>query len=556
MKVLKKISLVVITLFICFTFISCNESEKSFTLDRADEVFCVNEKFELNSSIKKNEFSSSYYHNVSYKSSDPDVVSIDGYQGECKKIGFCEITAYDSNNKEIKKSSIKISVISNEITSISLSGAEKIKVGSNYELSFIKTPSKSNIEVGFRSSDEDVATVSSDGVVTGVSKGYVTITCYSTENPSIYGEHNILVEEKDVETEYMTNEVINTTVTVDSSNLNGLIEPLIKKNISSLVGIVSEKRVSNGFFGYTQQYSGTGTIYKRCCVYSDNNIVVDDGNQTNYKKFRYYVITCKHLVDGCSSIFITYNNELIDATVCCSDSKIDLSVLYFESEDYIQTVKFADSDTLNTGDFVISIGNCYSVSFNDSASLGVVSFNKRYVKSDVDNDGQYDWDQLYIQHDCSISDSSSGGVLINLKGEVVGINSTKINSTKIDNMGFAIPSNLVLTIVSFLEKGIIPDRAQLNITIVSIQNIINKNLEYDIPSDLDYGYYVVRVSEGGKASLYDIRVGDIILTLNGKKLVYNYDYTSVLNEIIVGSGKEVEFVIYRDFEYITKKVVF
>ena len=102
--------------------------------------------------------------------------------------------------------------------------------------------------------------------------------------------------------------------------------------------------------------------------------------------------------------------------------------------------------------------------------MGLLS--NRYLSDDTDGDGTNDWDARYIQHDATLNEGSDGSPLINLKGEVLGINTMKISSVKTEDMGFSIPANTIKELIGFLEKGIQVARPVLGVTAVEVKTIL------------------------------------------------------------------------------------
>ena len=226
---------------------------------------------------------------------------------------------------------------------------------------------------------------------------------------------------------------------------------------------------------------------------------------------------------------------------------------------YFSEASFGDSDSVLNGEFVLCLGNNKGKEYYHSSSFGVVSYNNRYLADDTDGDRINDWDALYIQHDAATSDGSSGGALINMRGEIIGINTLRISDDRVDNMGFAIPSNLALELVQMLEKGIIPERPLLNVSVYEVKDILaseSLKAQLYVPEGLNYGIYVSEVDYGGVAYKAGIKEHDIILSFGGVKLNFSYELRAAINKCIVGSNEEVEIVILRNGEEIILKAVF
>ncbi|HHU56602.1 MAG TPA: PDZ domain-containing protein [Acholeplasmataceae bacterium] len=248
-------------------------------------------------------------------------------------------------------------------------------------------------------------------------------------------------------------------------------------------------------------------------------------------------------------------DEEIKATLMEQDPQVDLAVIRFEYAKYIQPLEFADSDQLKKGSFAIALGN--PSGYYGSATFGIISYPKRYIEEDIDNDRIIDWEAEYIQHDVAINPGNSGGPLINLQGQIIGINTMKFVDEEIDNMGFSIPSNLVAQIVPLLEQGIKPQRPKLGVQILEIRSMNEeKRLSYNIPSDINYGLLVDSVEPNSPAGKANIKKGDIILYFNGVQIRYTHQLRNELNKLVNTSGKQIEIVVYRDGEEITLKAVF
>lgn len=569
MKLNKKIFLFIITLFLMSFMISCNEQDISkekeennedtplddeieevineITIVNNETSFFVGQTFTLKSYIGSNP--------VYYVSSDNEIVSIQSTWGKTLSVGAVVITAYNRYDDSYVDDFL-VSVKNNAPTSIELSGSTNYKVGDIVSFYYTITPSNALTDVIWETSDESIVKVN-DGIMIAVGSGIVTIKVISKYDENIFDEVTIWIKDNE---EYTNDTIINKNKTqveqVDLSSLQGVLKPLITKGNSFIIG-VNGYSTSRGT--ETQSTSGTGTIYKRYCVLSDGTEVLDDGSVKDFSSYKYYVITCKHLINKVNKVTVYYDNVEKDAEIIAYDEKIDLGVITFYDTKYYPIAVFADSDSVSTGEFVLAIGNTYGVEYENSASFGVVSYNGRYVATDTDGDETNDWDALYIQHDAPVGEGNSGGPLINMKGEVVGINSEMISADSIDNMAFAIPSNLVLELCSQLAQGIVPSRPLLKISVLSVKDIISSNYlldYYPIPEGITYGMFVAEVDTGGVGEKAGMKPGDIIVEFNGLKIAYSYELRAALGGVIIGSNEEISIIVYRDGEYVTLKAVF
>ena len=241
----------------------------------------------------------------------------------------------------------------------------------------------------------------------------------------------------------VVNEIYNITYegTVSLEDFEELTQAVIKKTEGSVVtvfnyGFSIGSLVNNG--------TGSGVVYEAKALLR-NGTVVDAKeaieNKLNVKKFQYRAITNYHVIENAYSIEIASENEFetITANVVANNKLLDLSILSFETSQYFSQIEFADTEQLKKGSFVIAIGSPYGINFEGSASFGIVSYPKRYLE---DESGAY---LEYIQHDAAINPGNSGGALVNMKGQLVGINTLKmdVENDKTEGMGFAIPANVV-----------------------------------------------------------------------------------------------------------------
>jgi len=264
---------------------------------------------------------------------------------------------------------------------------------------------------------------------------------------------------------------------------------------------------------YVQQGLGSGVIIRQDGVILTNDHVVDGANDI-------YV----HLMDG----------RELEASVQGTDSNTDLAVIKIDAKN-LPAIKIGDSDALRVGQWVLAIGSPLQPELAHSVTSGIVSAKGR---SGVGGLSTY---QDYIQTDAAINPGNSGGPLVNLKGELVGIN-TAIATRTGGNMGigFAIPSKLAEKVMTdILEKGRVV-RGWLGVGIQNISLELAKNFDLDKPE----GVIVTEVMKGGPAEKAGFKVEDIILQLNGER-IKNVTHLSTR----IGStnpGTKIEIKILRN----------
>lgn len=259
----------------------------------------------------------------------------------------------------------------------------------------------------------------------------------------------------------------------------------------------------------------------------------------------YYIMTNNHVIEKADKIKVTVDqNKSYDATLLGTDPATDIAIIKIETKDTLHIAKFGNSDNLQVGDFVIAIGNPYGLS--GTMTFGIISALGRtdITQSNFTN---------FIQTDASINPGNSGGPLLNIDGEVIGINSM-IYSQNGGNVGigFAIPINLAKQISDeFIDKGKKDiDRGWLGVYFQEINDDMLATLDI---KDVQYGMLVSRVFEDSPAEKADIKTGDILLEVNGKKL----KKTSDLTMAVAGAspGSKMTFKILRDGKTLNKDVI-
>lgn len=454
-------------------------------------------------------------------------------------------------------------IVREQAITIEYTTEQLLKVGDKTDILVSVVPSDKVQDVTFESMDTNVITVSDKGNVVANNDG-ITRVKIKSEKYNIEKEITFIVLKEDEQYyEGIINILINNKEILLDSSFNDIISGVINSNMSSLVGvstyIVNRNRIEESDFG-------SGIIYKANAIYNDGSVINDIQdpseikNVDKLKHFEYYVITNRHIIYDKykSKIYTGDPYKEIEAELMEYDDKIDLAVLKFESKTYFPVAKLGNSEEVEKGEFLVSIGNGTGKQYFRSSTFGVISAVKRYVNTDTNGDNMNDWDSEYIQHDASINECDSGGAILNLKGEVIGINSTKISSLTYNNMSFAIPINLVMEIVKQLEVGIRPQRATLGVQILDItgywQNPELYNKQYPgikIPEHIRHGFYVNVVDKGGVAEKAKVQVGDIILEFNNVEIRYSYQVRAELGKFLIGSGQIAEIKVYRNGEVIT-----
>jgi serine protease Do len=245
-----------------------------------------------------------------------------------------------------------------------------------------------------------------------------------------------------------------------------------------------------------------------------------------------YAVTNHHVVKGSDTIQVTlYGGKKVLGKVVGSDEDTDLAVIKIETDEKLAAVKLGDSSKVKTGQLVVAIGNPYGL--NDTFSLGIVSgLNRENV-----NISRY---EDFIQTDASINPGNSGGPLINVKGEVIGINTAIINYAQ--SIGFSIPSNIVKRVVTQLIEFGEVKRGWLGVGIDFVPDDVAEKAKIDQGT----GVLVNSVFEGQPASEVGVLVGDIILKIGGSKVNSPSSMIRLIGSIT--PGQVVRIDILRDGE--------
>ncbi len=255
----------------------------------------------------------------------------------------------------------------------------------------------------------------------------------------------------------------------------------------------------------------------------------------------YYVLTNDHVVGNADQITITLDDgEEFEASIVGKDARKDLALLSFESSDPIPVAALGDSSSLHVGDWVLAIGSPFG--FQSTVTAGIVSaLDRRGGPEGNISD--------FIQTDAAINRGNSGGALVNLRGEVIGINTWITSQTGGSvGLGFSIPiNNVIRAIDDFIESGTVR-YGWLGVSIRSIGNEIVASM--DLPNRR--GALVHHVFTGSPADRGGLRPGDVVVEINGVTIQDSDQLVLVVGDLPV--GRVAQFVVLRDGESVTEEV--
>ncbi|MBZ4687895.1 MAG: serine protease Do [Clostridia bacterium] len=255
-----------------------------------------------------------------------------------------------------------------------------------------------------------------------------------------------------------------------------------------------------------------------------------------------YILTNQHVVDNAEKITVTMQDkeEPIEAKIIGQDEQLDLAVLKIPEDKDLPVLKLGDSEKVNVGDWVVAIGNPYGL--DHTVTAGVISAKGRPLTID----GKVF--KNLLQTDASINPGNSGGPLLNLKGEVIGIN-TAINA-RAQGIGFAIPTETVKEVLDqLIEKGEVI-RPWLG---VYIQDVTPELQEYFGLSE-QKGAVIASVQPGSPAEKAGLRRGDVVLEFNRQEIKTSEDLVEKIKKCEV--GQKVVLLVFRDgvTKYVTVKI--
>ncbi len=309
------------------------------------------------------------------------------------------------------------------------------------------------------------------------------------------------------------------------------LAPMLEKTLPGVVNVFTRTRVAvrqNPLFSdpfFRRFFNVPDQPTERMTQSLGSGVVVDAK--------RGYILTNHHVIDGADEISVNLSDgRTLNAKLIGSDPETDIAVLHVKSDKKLTAVPMSDSEKTRVGDFVVAIGNPFGL--GQTVTSGIVSALGR---SGLGIEGYED----FIQTDASINPGNSGGALVNLRGELVGVN-TAILSKSGGNVGigFAIPINMAREIMTQLiehgevRRGVLGAQAQdLTPELAAAFNI-----------DRQQGAVVTQVTKGSPADKAGLQTGDVITELNGRKVDSASD---VRNRIgLLRIGEEVEMKVVRD----------
>lgn len=344
-----------------------------------------------------------------------------------------------------------------------------------------------------------------------------------------------------------TTEVVSTTsaATTESLSLtstasigNGMDVSTIAENVMPSVVAINISAIveQQGMFGYTQQYEAEG---------SGSGIIIGENDS------ELLMVTNNHVVSDATTVNVTFaDGESYEAQVKSTDSDTDLAIVVVKLSDIkestmnqIKIATIGDSDSLKVGEQVVAIGN--ALGYGQSVTTGIVSAKDRTNSTNT---------TPLIQTDAAINPGNSGGALLNMKGEVIGINSSKYSDTTVEGMGYAIPITAVQDRLDDLmnrqtrEKVDESEKGYLGISCATVSSDVSE--AYGIPE----GVLVTDVASKSAAEKAGIKANYVITKIDGQSISSAEELTEKLNYYAVGETVPITYEYLKDDAYVEKTV--
>lgn len=329
-----------------------------------------------------------------------------------------------------------------------------------------------------------------------------------------------------------------TPIAVDVSTQ---ITNIVHQVSAAIVGITNIQERANFWSGdeINEAGTGSGVIYK----------LTDDFA---------YIATNQHVVEGADVVEVILHDETnIEAEILGSDIFTDLAVLKAPRLEIPveYAIEMGTSHNVNVGEPVIAIGNPLGHMFAGSVTQGIISGKQRTIPIDLNQDGRPDWQADVLQTDAAINPGNSGGALINMDGQLIGINSMKVNQEIAQGIGFAIPIDAAKPIIAQLEETGSVHRPHMGVEIYSIEEVPKAEWEntLHLPKEVTGGVYIWSIDSKSPAQLAGLKRLDVMTSFDGVDI----DDIVTLRKILYEEkqvGDEVEVEYYRSGKKYTTSI--
>lgn len=316
-----------------------------------------------------------------------------------------------------------------------------------------------------------------------------------------------------------------------SVDISTQVTTIVEQVMPTVVGVENIQAYSSGFWeqGSFGAGTGSGVIYK----------IEND---------RAFVVTNHHVIEGADEVeVILFDGTRILAEIKGSDLFTDLAVLEMDAELVGGAIELGNSDIAKVGEPVIAIGNPLGLDLSGSVTQGIISGMQRSIPQDFSGDGRADWQSEVIQTDAAINPGNSGGALINMYGQLIGINSMKIAQSAVEGIGFAIPIASAIPVIDELEREGQMTRAFLGVEAYSLLDIPQTEWRrsLNLPSSVTGGIYLQSIEPRSPAEEAGLQAYDVIVELDGEEVETIVDLRKHLYED-KQPGDRMKIVFYRN----------
>ena len=289
-----------------------------------------------------------------------------------------------------------------------------------------------------------------------------------------------------------------------------------------------------------------------------NGEQISTGSGFVYKKDnRYgYIMTNNHVVDGADKVeVILSNNKRVEAKILGKETYSDIAVLSIDEKEVLSVVEIGVNEDMKLGDTVFTIGAPMGIEYSGTVTKGILSGKDRLIEVSFSGSTS-DYYMKVLQTDAAINPGNSGGPLLNVNGDVIGINSLKLVQEQVEGMGFAIPIEDAMSYVDLLKEGKAIQRPVMGVQILDLTNpYMLYRYGFKIDSNVDEGILLVKLNDNYPASNAGLKAGDIITKINGEKVnttakfkyeLYKYSLDETIEVTYFRNGKEKKVKVKLD----------
>ena len=291
----------------------------------------------------------------------------------------------------------------------------------------------------------------------------------------------------------------------------------------------------------------------------NNDTLKSTGTGFVYKKTggKGYIMTNNHVVDDANNVKIIYSNgTTTTADILGKETYSDIAVLTVKDDTVLSVVSLGDSTKMRLGDTVFTIGSPLGSEYSGTVTRGILSNKDRLVAVSLRSGSTSDWIMKVLQTDAAINPGNSGGPLLNINGEVIGINSLKLVEDEIEGMGFAIPIEDAIYYAEILEKGEKISRPYIGIGMLDISNPYS--LRYygiNIDSSVTSGVVITEVEKNSPAYKAGLQKGDVIYQINDEDVNSIAEFRYVLYKSRPGDTITLKYYRGADKKSVNVKLV-